>query len=102
MSPWWYHNYLKYNEFVRLNLGFGLTFYAGNNPLNKTGGGVIIDEDDLRKFPERFSTVLKDYDFEEFRGKSGFELKVDYVDENGDVETYELGYEENEISRFRI
>ncbi len=97
MSPWWYHNYLKYGEFVRLNLGFGLTLYAGNNPLNKTGGGVIIDEDDLRKFPERFSKVLKDYDFEEFKGKSGFELKVDYVDENGDVETFELGYGENKI-----
>ena len=97
MSPWWYHNYLKYGEFLRLNLGFGLTFYAGNNPLNKTGGGVIIDEDDLRKFPERFSKVLKDYEFEEFKGKSGFELKVDYIDENGDVETFELGYGENKI-----
>ena len=97
MSPWWYHNYLKYGKFVRLNIGSSFVLYVGNNPLNKTGGGVIIDEDDLRKFPERFTKTVKDYDFEEFRNKPGFELKVDYVDPNGDVTSYKIGYEKNQL-----
>ncbi len=97
MSPWWYHNYLKYGEFIRLNLGSNFTLFVGNNPLNKTGGGVIIDDDDLRKFPERYSQTVKDYDFEVFKGKPGFEIKVDYVDKNGDLTSYQLGYEKNEI-----
>ena len=97
MSPWWYHNYLKYGKFVRLNIGSSFVLYVGNNPLNKTGGGVIIDEDDLRKFPERFTKTVKDYDFEEFRNKPGFELKVDYVDPNGDVTSYKIGYNKNQV-----
>ena len=97
MSPWWYHNYLKYGKFVRLNIGSSFVLYVGNNPLNKTGGGVIIDEDDLRKFPERFTKTVKDYDFEEFRNKPGFELKVDYVDPNGDVTSYKIGYSKNQV-----
>lgn len=40
MFPWWIHQYNKYHEFVRLNLGDGLVWYSGNNPLNKSGGGV--------------------------------------------------------------
>lgn len=50
LTPWWIHNYHKYDEFVRLDLGLGHVFYAGNNPLNKTGGGVndgntVVDVD---------------------------------------------------------
>ena len=30
MSPWWIHQYIKYGEFVRLNLGDGLVLYTGN------------------------------------------------------------------------
>ena len=97
MSPWWYHNYLKYGKFVRLNLGSNFVFFVGNNSLNKTGGGVIIDEDDLRKFPERYSQTVRDYDFEIFRGKPGFEVKIDHVDDKGDVTSYKVGYEQNEI-----
>ncbi|MCB5250069.1 MAG: hypothetical protein WCY75_07910 [Sulfurimonadaceae bacterium] len=41
MFPWWLHQYNKYDNFVRLNLGEGLVWYAGNNPLNKSGGGVL-------------------------------------------------------------
>lgn len=41
MAPWWIHNYAKYDQFVRLSLGDGVVLYAGNNPLNKTGGGII-------------------------------------------------------------
>jgi 4-amino-4-deoxy-L-arabinose transferase-like glycosyltransferase len=40
MSPWWMHQYQKYGDFVRLNLGDGIVLYSGNNPLNTSGGGV--------------------------------------------------------------
>lgn len=40
MGPWWAHNYAKYGEFVRLNPGDGIPFYSGNNPMNRSGGGV--------------------------------------------------------------
>ena len=40
MSPWWMHQYQKYGEFVRLNLGDGIVLFSGNNPMNVTGGGV--------------------------------------------------------------
>lgn len=40
MTPWWLHNYEKYGEFVRLNLGYGVVLYSGNNPMNKSGGGI--------------------------------------------------------------
>ncbi|MBT4039774.1 MAG: hypothetical protein HOC63_05400 [Rhodospirillales bacterium] len=43
MSPWWLHNYEKYDAFVHLTLGDGLVLYSGNNPINVTGGGVAID-----------------------------------------------------------
>jgi hypothetical protein len=48
MSPWWYHNFKKYDQFVRLNQAFGLVFYAGNNPLNKSGGGINGIDYDLK------------------------------------------------------
>jgi hypothetical protein len=50
MSPWWYHNQKKYDQFVRLNNGFGLVLYAGNNPLNKSGGGINKRDYDVEKF----------------------------------------------------
>ena len=34
------HNYRAYGSFVRLDLASGLVFYTGNNPLNRTGGGI--------------------------------------------------------------
>jgi 4-amino-4-deoxy-L-arabinose transferase-like glycosyltransferase len=40
MAPWWLHNEIKYGRFVRLSLGDGIVMYLGNNPANKTGGGV--------------------------------------------------------------
>ena len=40
MAPWWMHNYSFYGQFVRLNLGDGTVWYAGNNPMNKSGGGI--------------------------------------------------------------
>lgn len=44
MAPWWVHNYARYGEFVRLNLGDGIVLYSGNNPLNTSGGGVVDGE----------------------------------------------------------
>ena len=43
MLPWWIFNYNRYNQFVRLNLGAGIVLYAGNNPMNTTGGGLYTD-----------------------------------------------------------
>ena len=40
LSPWWVHNWNKYDGFVRLNLAGGYHLYSGNNPINKTGGGI--------------------------------------------------------------
>lgn len=48
MSPWWVHQYARYGQFVRLNLGFGLVFYSGNNPVNRSGGGVTYNRGDPR------------------------------------------------------
>jgi len=53
MSSWWVHQYYKYDTFVRLTLGDGVVLYAGNNPLNKSGGGingVDVDESILGDF----------------------------------------------------
>jgi hypothetical protein len=40
MSPWWWHNEHYRGTFIRLSLGGGENFYGGNNPMNKTGGGI--------------------------------------------------------------
>ena len=40
MGPWWWHNVHFRGAFIRLSLGGGANFYAGNNPMNKTGGGI--------------------------------------------------------------
>jgi 4-amino-4-deoxy-L-arabinose transferase-like glycosyltransferase len=53
MSPWWMHNYAAYGSFVRLNLNSGMMLYAGNNPMNRSGGG--IDGVDYRN--DRFNSI---------------------------------------------
>lgn len=40
LAPWWFHNYQSYGQFVRLTAGFGTILYAGNNPMNRTGGAL--------------------------------------------------------------
>ena len=40
LSPWWFHNWKKYDGFVRINLSAGYHLYSGNNIKNKTGGGI--------------------------------------------------------------
>ena len=39
-SPWWLHNWKKYDGFVRINLSGGYHLYSGNNPENLSGGGI--------------------------------------------------------------
>jgi len=62
MSPWWLHNYIKYDAFVRLNLGDGIVLYSGNNPANTSGGGVAdgkeTDDVDLSPFVEKYSNLI--------------------------------------------
>ena len=78
-SPWWFHNYLKYGEFIRTNLTANHVLYAGNNPSNTTGGGVRFDQADLEEFPERFDKIIVDYNYEDLRGSDGFIIKNDIM-----------------------
>jgi 4-amino-4-deoxy-L-arabinose transferase-like glycosyltransferase len=50
MSPWWMHNMAKYGQFVRLNLGDGLVLFTGNNPMNRSGGGIGGVDVDFSRF----------------------------------------------------
>ena len=59
MAPWWVHQSNKYGEFVRLTLGDGVILYAGNNPLNKTGGGIIGEDADLSAFVSETNPILR-------------------------------------------
>ena len=61
MSPWWYHNFQKYGHWVRLNLGDGIVFYSGNNPMNHSGGGIFgkgpsadVDTSEFDSIPHAF------------------------------------------------
>ena len=76
MSLWWYHQYEKYGYFVRTNFGSSLVLYSGNNPLNKTGGGVIISKDDIKKNFEKSYTII-DYSLETFKDQPGFKIISD-------------------------
>ena len=78
MSPWWVHNYAKYGQFVRLNLGFGLTFYSGNNSKNETGGGVnnqYYEDMDFSGLPSQFNDPIE-YD------KALKERAITFIKEN--------------------
>ncbi len=56
MAPWWIHQGAKYDTFVRLNLGDGIVLYAGNNPMNRSGGGITGVDTDI----SRFNRMYKD------------------------------------------
>jgi 4-amino-4-deoxy-L-arabinose transferase-like glycosyltransferase len=58
--PWWIYNYKTYNTFVRLNLGSGLVFYSGNNPMNDTGGGISAIDYDAKAFSHIADPVARD------------------------------------------
>jgi hypothetical protein len=59
MSPWWLHQYEKYGEIVRLNLGDGIILYSGNNPLNQSGGGIVGDDVDMSSFITEQNPIVK-------------------------------------------
>jgi hypothetical protein len=63
MSPWWYHNSQKFDYFVRLNHGFGKVLYAGNNPMNMSGGGIgKIDYDIANVFGDQIPSSIAKVD----------------------------------------
>lgn len=60
MAPWWAHNYARYGSFVRLNAGAGYVLYAGNNPLNQSGGGIGGDDVDYKAFSDIADPLARD------------------------------------------
>jgi hypothetical protein len=84
MSPWWYHNAQKFDYFVRLNHGFGIVLYAGNNPMNMSGGGISrIDYDIASVFGDQLPSsiakvdrILKDTAIEYIRNNPGNFFKI--------------------------
>jgi len=60
MAPWWLHNYRLYGSFVRLNPNLGLVLYAGNNPLNRTGGASLGVDYDRTSFDVIQDPVARD------------------------------------------
>ncbi len=63
MSPWWWHNAEKYGQFVRLNLASGYVLYSGNNPMNRSGGGIGMIDVDPGKFNDIADPVARDKAF---------------------------------------
>jgi 4-amino-4-deoxy-L-arabinose transferase-like glycosyltransferase len=74
MSPWWMHNYRAYGSFVRLDLASGFVFYSGNNPLNRTGGGIGGQD-----FDEKFLDDIAD---PVARDRAMWNTAISYVAEN--------------------
>jgi 4-amino-4-deoxy-L-arabinose transferase-like glycosyltransferase len=74
MSPWWMHNYRAYGRFVRLDLASGFVFYSGNNPLNRTGGGILGQDFDDKPFDGIADPVARD--------RAMWNAGVSYVTEN--------------------
>ncbi len=74
MSPWWMHNYRAYGSFVRLDLASGFVFYSGNNPLNRTGGGIAGQD-----FDEKFLDGVAD---PVARDRAMWKAGMSYVAEN--------------------
>lgn len=60
LTPWWIHNYYSYGTFVRMNLSLGTVLYAGNNPMNTSGGGNIGEDYDTAAFDQIQDPVARD------------------------------------------
>ncbi len=76
-SPWWMYNFKKYNKFIMFNLVAPHTLFIGNNPLNQSGGGVMIDKYDLETFPERFTKLHQDFSYDLMNGYPGFVFNLE-------------------------
>jgi 4-amino-4-deoxy-L-arabinose transferase-like glycosyltransferase len=59
MSPWWLHNYRAHGTFIRLNIGGGMAFYTGNNPMS-TGGGIIGVDVNFDRFDKLPNSLERD------------------------------------------
>ena len=75
MTPWWIHNYDAYGRFVRLDLAGGENFYAGNNPMNATGGGIRGVDFDTKRFVLAYPNPVA-------RDSALFGAGLDYVEQN--------------------
>lgn len=61
MLPWWIRNYQLHGEVVLTGVGeSGKIFYSGNNPMNKTGGGIGGVDVDLSPFDHIQDPAEKD------------------------------------------
>jgi len=61
LSPWWIRNYHVFDEFVTTSVGeSGKVFYSGNNPMNKSGGGIGGIDVDFSSFEHIKNAKAKD------------------------------------------
>ncbi len=60
MMPWWLNNFEVYGTFVRLTPGAGTVLYAGNNPMNHSGGGNAGIDYDMANFQKITDPVQRD------------------------------------------
>ena len=78
MSPWWVRNYQVHGKFVMTSVGeSGKVFYSGNNPHNKSGGGIggiDVHYEDLAKF-EQIKDLAK-------RDEVMFKAGLDWIKKN--------------------
>jgi hypothetical protein len=65
MSIWWIHNYKVYNQFVRLNLGFGKVLYEGHNKYNANGGPTKLEFLNLDFINHNDSKILTDQKYKD-------------------------------------
>jgi hypothetical protein len=60
LAPWWLNNQMIYGRFVHLTVGGGTVLYAGNNPLNHSGGGNLGVDYDLTAFKGIADQIKRD------------------------------------------
>jgi uncharacterized membrane protein len=88
MAPWWVHNYVRYGQFVRLDLGDGPTILLENNPQFEVTG---LD------FSKMFTALDPYY-------KMGNEVQVDHAMEVAALEytlTNKLDFYRNTLDRVK-
>jgi hypothetical protein len=75
MTPWWLRNMNLFGKFVLTSQGYsGHVFYAGNNPLNKSGGGIGGVDVDYSQFDK-----IKDLDE---RDKAEWKAGIEWIKNN--------------------
>jgi hypothetical protein len=60
LLPWWFNNYRVFGSFVRLTPNLGTVLYAGNNVMNKSGGGNLGVDYDLAEFMKIADPLARD------------------------------------------